>query len=94
MLGADALATNCVIREATGSTVALVGMAFCIDEAASNQLASSDMPTLWALYLAAVALYYALICAFRWFRKSPLVNPPPIYYNIRSVLQGQMRFKE
>ena len=51
--------------------LALVGMAFCIDEAASNQLASSDMPTLWALYLAAVALYYALICAFRWFRKKP-----------------------
>lgn len=48
--------------------LALVGLAFCIDEAASYQLASSDMPTLWALYLAAVALYYAIICAIRWFR--------------------------
>ena len=47
--------------------LALVGLSFCIDEAASNQIASSDMPTLWALYLAAVALYYALICALRWF---------------------------
>ena len=26
--------------------------------------------------------------------KTPLVNLPPIYYNIPSVLQGQMRFKE
>ena len=58
------------------ASLALVGLSFCIDEAASNQLGSSDMPTLWALYLAGVFLYYAVICAFRWFwrRRSACVN--------------------
>ena len=49
------------------AALAFVGLAFCIDEAASNQLGSSEMPTVWALYLAALALYYAVICAVRWF---------------------------
>lgn len=52
----------------TLAALALVGLSFCIEEAASYQLAASDMPTLWARYLAGVAFYYALICAVRWFR--------------------------
>ena len=51
------------------AALALVGLSFCIDEAASNQLGSSEMPALWARYLSAVALYYAAICLFLWFRR-------------------------
>ena len=47
----------------------LVGISVCIDRAAANQVGSSDMPSVWALYLAGVSLYYALICAVRWLRQ-------------------------
>ena len=49
----------------------LFGLSFAIDEAAANQIGYSEMPAVWARYLACVALYYAAICAFRWFRKKP-----------------------
>ena len=66
-------------RRAVWSALAaltLVGLSFCIDEAASNQLGSSEMPTLWARYFAGVAFYYAIICGVRWFwgRRRPRVN--------------------
>ena len=53
------------------AALGLFGLSFAIDEAAANQLGYSEMPAVWARYLAAVALYYAAICAFRWFRKKP-----------------------
>lgn len=59
-------------RRAVWATLAalfFVGLSFCLDEAASNQLAASDMPTLWARYLAGISLYYAAICAFRSLRR-------------------------
>ncbi len=58
------------------AALAFVGLSFCLDEAASYQLAASEMPTVWALYLAGVALYYAAICAVRWFlgRRRARVN--------------------
>ena len=59
-------------RRAVWSALAalgLVGLSFCIDLAASNQVGYSEMPALWALYLAGVALYYAVICLFLWFRR-------------------------
>ena len=49
------------------AALALLGLSFCIDEAASNQLAASEMPAAWTRYFAGVALYYAIICAVRWF---------------------------
>ena len=58
------------------AALALVGLSFCIDEAASNQLGSSEMPALWVRYFAGVALYYAIICTIRWFwgRRCARVN--------------------
>ena len=53
---------------ATLAALFFVGLSFCLDEAASNQLAASEMPTLWARYFAGVAFYYAIICGVRWFR--------------------------
>ncbi len=68
-------------RRAVWATLAalfFVGLSFCLDEAASNQLAASDMPTLWARYLAGISLYYAAICAVRWFlgRRRAHANSP------------------
>ena len=56
---------------ATLAALGLFGLSFAIDAAAANQVGYSEMPAVWARYLAAVALYYASICAFRWFRKKP-----------------------
>ena len=56
-------------RRAVWSALAalgLFGLSFAIDAAAANQVGYSEMPAVWARYLAAVALYYAVICAFRW----------------------------
>jgi len=53
------------------AALGLFGLSFAIDEAAANQVGYSEMPAVWARYLAGVALYYASICAFRWFRKKP-----------------------
>ena len=67
---------------ATLAALFFVGLSFCLDEAASNQLAASEMPTLWARYLAGISLYYAAICAARWFlgrrraRKNSPKDPP------------------
>ena len=63
---------------ATLAALFFVGLSFCLDEAASNQLAASEMPTLWARYLAGISLYYAAICAARWFlgRRRPRENSP------------------
>ena len=60
------------------AALGLVGLSFCIDEAASNQLAASEMPTLWARYLAGISFYYAAICAVRCFlgRRRPRENSP------------------
>ena len=61
-------------RRAVWSALAalgLFGLSFCIDAAAANQVGYSEMPAIWALYLAAVALYYAAICSFRWLRHRP-----------------------
>ena len=61
-------------RRAVWSLIAalgLFGLSFGIDAAAANQVGYSEMPAIWARYLAAVALYYAAICSFRWFRKKP-----------------------
>ena len=68
-------------RRAVWATLAalfFVGLSFCLDEAASNQLAASDMPTLWSRYLAGISLYYAVICAVRWFlgRRRARMNSP------------------
>ena len=51
------------------AALVLVGLSFCVDFAASNQVGYSDLPTKWTLYLAGVALYYAAICLFLWFRQ-------------------------
>ena len=51
------------------AALGLFGLSFAIDAAAANQVGYSEMPAIWARYLAAVALYYAAICAFRWFRR-------------------------
>ncbi len=61
-------------RRAVWSALAalgLFGLSFCIDAAAANQVGYSEMPAIWARYLAAVALYYAAICSFRRFRHCP-----------------------
>ena len=68
-------------RRAVWATLAalfFVGLSFCLDEAASNQLAASDMPTLWSRYLAGISLYYAAICAVRWYlgRRWARANSP------------------
>lgn len=64
------------------AAVALVGLSFCVDQAAANQLGYSSAPAMWALYLAGVALYYAAVCAFLWFRgrqkaRADLPKDPP-----------------
>ena len=51
------------------AALGLFGLSFAIDAAAANQIGYSEMPAIWARYLSAVALYYAAICAFRWFRR-------------------------
>ena len=51
------------------AALGLFGLSFAIDAAAANQVGYSEMPAIWARYLAAVAFYYAAICAFRWFRR-------------------------
>lgn len=59
------------------AAVSLVGAAvftvafFCIRVAAANQVGASETPATWALYLAAVSLYYAGICTFLWLRRRP-----------------------
>ena len=50
------------------AALVLFGLSFVIDFAAANQIGYSEMPALWARYLSAVALYYAAICLFLWFR--------------------------
>ncbi len=59
-------------RRAVWSALAalgLFGLSFGIDAAAANQVGYSPMPATWALYLAGVALYYAVICLILWFRR-------------------------
>ena len=51
------------------AALVLFGLSFVIDFAAANQVGYSEMPALWARYLSAVALYYAAICLFLWFRR-------------------------
>ena len=51
------------------AALGLFGLSFAIDAAAANQIGYSEMPALWARYLSAVALYYAAICLFLWFRR-------------------------
>ena len=51
------------------AALGLFGLSFAIDAAAANQVGYSEMPAIWARYLSAVALYYAAICAYRWFRR-------------------------
>ena len=56
-------------RRAMWSTLAalgLFGLSYFIDEAEENQLGPSGTPGRWTRFLACVALYYAAICAFRW----------------------------
>ncbi len=56
------------------TAVGLVGLAFAIDAAEANQVGYSKMPAIWTLFFAAVAFYYAAICAFRWFRHRPMAS--------------------
>ena len=56
------------------AALVLVGISFCVDFAASNQVGYSDLPAKWTLYLAGVALYYAAICLFLWFRQRRRVD--------------------
>ena len=51
------------------AALVLFGLSFVIDFAAANQVGYSEMPALWARYLSVVALYYAAICLFLWFRR-------------------------
>ena len=51
------------------AALVLFGLSFVIDFAAANQVGYSEMPALWARYLSAVAIYYAAICLFLWFRR-------------------------
>lgn len=51
------------------AALVLFGLSFVIDFVAANQVGYSEMPALWARYLSAVALYYAAICLFLWFRR-------------------------
>ena len=48
------------------ASLGLFGLSFGIDAAAANQVGYSERPALWTLFFSAVALYYAVICAFRW----------------------------
>ena len=60
-------------RRAVWSALAalgLFGLSFCIDAAAANQVGYSEMPAIWTLFFAAVALYCAAICAFRCLARS------------------------
>ena len=77
-------------RRAVWSALAalgLFGLSFAIDAAAANQVGYSEMPAVWARYLAAVALYYAAICAFRWFRR----RSTPVRMSITSQLGGAVK---
>jgi lipopolysaccharide export LptBFGC system permease protein LptF len=56
-----------------GAAVVFTAAFFCIRIAAANQVGASEVPATWALYLAAVALYYAVICLFLW-RKAQKVK--------------------
>ena len=56
------------------AALVLVGISFCVDFAASNQVGYTDLPAKWTLYLAGVALYYAAICLFLWFRQRRSVD--------------------
>ena len=56
------------------AALVLVGISFCVDFAASNQVGYTDLPAKWTLYLAGVALYYAAICLFLWFRQRRRVD--------------------
>ena len=58
------------------AALALAGISFCVDLAASNQVGYSDLPATWTLYLAGVALYYAAICLFLWFRQRRRASKP------------------
>jgi len=49
-----------------GAAVVFTAAFFCIRIAAANQVGASEVPAVWALYLAGVALYYAVICLFLW----------------------------
>ena len=51
------------------AALVLVGLSFCVDFAAANQVGYSELPATWTLYLAGVALYYAAICLFLWNRQ-------------------------
>ena len=53
------------------AALVLFGLSFAIDAAAANQVGYSRMPAIWTLFFAAVAFYYAVICAFRWFSRRP-----------------------
>ena len=53
------------------AALGIFGLSFAIDAAAANQVGYSETPAIWARYLAAVALYCAAICAFRWFHQRP-----------------------
>ncbi len=72
-------------RRAVASALAaasLVGLSFCIDQAAANQLGYSSAPATWTLYLSGVALYYAVICTILWIKgrrkeRSNLQKDPP-----------------
>ena len=67
-------------RRAVWSLIAalgLFGLSFGIDAAAANQVGYSEMPAIWTLFFAAVALYYAAICAFRWFRHRSMASKRP-----------------
>ena len=58
------------------AALALAGISFCVDFAASNQVGYSDLPATWTLYLAGVALYYAAICLFLWIRQRRRISKP------------------
>ena len=49
-----------------GAAVVFTAAFFCIRIAAANQVGASEVPAVWALYLAGVAPYYAVICLFLW----------------------------
>ena len=58
-------------RRAVWATLAafgLYGLSYFIDKAEESQLGPTGTPGRWTRYCAYVALYYAAICAFRWFR--------------------------
>ena len=70
------------------AALGLFGLSFAIDAAAANQIGYSEMPAIWARYLAAVALYHDC---------SEILTgalPTPIKYHSREIRAAYSQVEE